>query len=90
MANAEIYQRQFIYASARSAAATRTCDHLLTKVGHIVSTDCNLSHILVVDDDPAVREVAVSSLESLGYRMLAAANGPAALGVNVNVITQRG
>jgi CheY-like chemotaxis protein len=35
--------------------------------------------ILVVDDDPDVREVAVSSLESLGYRMLAAENGPAAL-----------
>ena len=28
---------------------------------------------------PDVREVAVSSLESLGYRMLAAENGPAAL-----------
>ena len=35
--------------------------------------------ILVVDDDPDVREVAVSSLESLGYRMLAAENGPSAL-----------
>jgi CheY-like chemotaxis protein len=37
--------------------------------------------MLVVDDDPAVREIAVSSLESLGYRMPAAANGPAALDV---------
>jgi len=35
--------------------------------------------ILVVDDDPDVREVAVSSLESLGYQMLAAESGPAAL-----------
>ncbi|HMD64119.1 MAG TPA: ATP-binding protein [Stellaceae bacterium] len=35
--------------------------------------------ILVVDDDPDVREVAVGTLESLGYRMLAAENGPAAL-----------
>ena len=35
--------------------------------------------ILVVDDDPDVREVAVSSLESLGYRMLSAESGPAAL-----------
>jgi PAS domain S-box-containing protein len=35
--------------------------------------------ILVVDDDPDVREVAISSLESLGYHMLAAENGPAAL-----------
>ncbi|MGA7864900.1 MAG: ATP-binding protein, partial [Stellaceae bacterium] len=35
--------------------------------------------IMVVDDDPDVREVAVNSLESLGYHMLAAENGPAAL-----------
>jgi PAS domain S-box-containing protein len=35
--------------------------------------------ILVVDDDLGVREVAVSSLESFGYRMLAAEHGPAAL-----------
>ncbi len=35
--------------------------------------------IMVVDDDPDVREVAVSSLESRGYHMLAAENGPAAL-----------
>jgi PAS domain S-box-containing protein len=35
--------------------------------------------IMVVDDDPDVRDVAVSSLESLGYHMLAAENGPAAL-----------
>jgi CheY-like chemotaxis protein len=37
--------------------------------------------ILVVDDDAAVREVAVSSLETFGYRVLAAENGPAALDV---------
>jgi two-component system CheB/CheR fusion protein len=37
--------------------------------------------ILVVDDDPDVREVAVGSLESCGYRLLAAENGPAALDV---------
>jgi PAS domain S-box-containing protein len=35
--------------------------------------------IVVVDDDPDVREVAVSSLESLGYHMLAAESGLAAL-----------
>jgi PAS domain S-box-containing protein len=37
--------------------------------------------ILVVDDDPGVREVAVSSLESVGYRLLAAENGLAALDI---------
>jgi PAS domain S-box-containing protein len=35
--------------------------------------------ILVVDDDPDVREVAVSSLQSLGYCMSAAESAPAAL-----------
>lgn len=34
---------------------------------------------MVVDDDPDVREIAITSLESLGYHMLAAENGPAAL-----------
>jgi PAS domain S-box-containing protein len=37
--------------------------------------------ILVVDDDPDVREVAVSGLESLGYRTLSAESGPTALDV---------
>ena len=37
--------------------------------------------ILVVDDDPDVREVAVSNLESLGYHMLAAEDGQTALRV---------
>src|SRR5260370_8021035 len=48
-----------ISASARSAAAMRTPDHMLTKVesNRIVATDCSSSHILVVDDDPAVRHL---------------------------------
>jgi two-component system cell cycle sensor histidine kinase/response regulator CckA len=35
--------------------------------------------ILVVDDDPDVREYAISVLEDVGYRVLAAADGEAAL-----------
>jgi hypothetical protein len=37
----------------------RTPDHMLTKVepSRIVATDCSSSHILVVDDDPAVRHL---------------------------------
>src|SRR6266851_5433103 len=48
-----------ICASARSAAAMRTPDHMLTKVepSRIVATDCSSGHILVVDDDPAVRHL---------------------------------
>ena len=37
--------------------------------------------ILVVEDEPAVREVAVGILEGLGYRVLEAGDGEAALGV---------
>jgi PAS domain S-box-containing protein len=58
---------------ARRSSAARRDQESSTAAAHEQAT------ILVVDDDPAVREVAVSSLESLGYRMLAAANGPAAL-----------
>ena len=58
MANAEI-SRVSIHASVRSAAAIPTPDHVLTKVesSRIVAADCSSSHILVVDDDPAVRHL---------------------------------
>jgi CheY-like chemotaxis protein len=35
--------------------------------------------ILVADDDRDVRELLISCLESLGYRVLAASNGPLAI-----------
>src|SRR5260370_19273251 len=58
MANAEDSPVS-IYASARSAAAMWTPGHMLTKVesSRIVVTDCSSGHILVVDDDPAVRQL---------------------------------
>jgi CheY-like chemotaxis protein len=37
--------------------------------------------ILVVDDDPDMRRVLVASLETLGYRVLAAEDGPSGLAV---------
>jgi PAS domain S-box-containing protein len=37
--------------------------------------------VLVVEDDSFVRAFAISSLESLGYRVLAAVDGPEALGL---------
>jgi CheY-like chemotaxis protein len=37
--------------------------------------------VLVVDDDPPVRDLAVDTLKSLGYRVLEAASGPDALTV---------
>ena len=36
-------------------------------------------HILLVDDDPDLRDVMVSALDDLGYRVREAADGPAAL-----------
>jgi two-component system OmpR family response regulator len=58
MANDEIHPVS-IYGSARSVAAMRTPDHMLTKVesSRIVAADCRSGHILVVDDDPAVRQL---------------------------------
>src|ERR1700738_2374349 len=58
MANDEIHPVS-IYGSARSVAAMRTPDHMLIKVAssRIVATDCNSGHVLVVDDDPAVRHL---------------------------------
>ena len=60
--------------SRRPSATARERDTSLATV-HKGAT------ILVVDDDPGVREVAVSSLESFGYRLLAAENGLAALDI---------
>ena len=37
--------------------------------------------VLVVEDEPRVRRTSVARLKSLGYRVLEAANGPAALAV---------
>jgi CheY-like chemotaxis protein len=48
---------------------------------HRSAADGFRATILVVDDDAGVREVAVTSLQSLGYQTLAAENGPAALDV---------
>src|SRR3979490_2149149 len=58
MGNDEIHPVS-IYGSARSVAAMRTPDHMLTKVEYsrIVATDCSSGQILVVDDDPAVRHL---------------------------------
>jgi len=73
MANAEI-SRVSIFASARSAAAVRTPDHMLTKVepSRIVATDCSSSHILVVDDDPAVRHLISDYFGQYGIQTVSA------------------
>ena len=46
-----------------------------------MSRPASEAYVLVVDDDPAVREVTVGSLQSLGYSTLAAQDGHAALAV---------
>jgi len=44
-----------------------------------MSIDMDKAKILVVDDDDQIRRIAVRQLTSLGYRVVEAANGPAAL-----------
>lgn len=46
-----------------------------------VRHDGKAATILVVDDDPAVRELTVSALEEMNYRVLAAENGRVAIEV---------
>jgi two-component system, OmpR family, response regulator len=74
VANAEI-SRVSIHASVRSAAAIPTPDHVLTKVesSRIVATDCSSSHILVVDDDPAVRHLISDYFGQYGIETTSAA-----------------
>src|SRR6266404_1351820 len=79
MANAEDSPLSF-YASARSAAAMRTPDHMLTKVesSRIAVTDCSSDHILVVDDDPAVRHLISDYFGEHGIQTVSATGRSAA------------
>src|SRR6266850_1953923 len=79
MANAEDSPLS-IYASARSAAAMRTPDHMLTKVesSRIAVTDCSSDHILVVDDDPAVRHLISDYFGEHGIQTVSATGRSAA------------
>ena len=54
MANAEIYQRQFIFCFC--VVGSNQADSWVES-SRIVSTERNSSHILVVDDDPAVQHL---------------------------------
>src|SRR5260370_7977583 len=79
MANAEDSPLS-IYASARSAAAMRTPDHMLTKVesSRVAVTDCSSDHILVVDDDPAVRHLISDYFGEQGLQTVSATGRSAA------------
>src|ERR1700686_3996479 len=73
MANDEIHPVS-IYGSARSVAAMRTPDHMLTKVesNRIVATDCSSGPVLVVDDDPAVRHLISDYFGQHGIKTVSA------------------
>src|SRR5258708_25613098 len=51
-----------------------TPDHMLTKVesSRIVATDCSSGHILVVDDDPAVRQLISDYFGQHGIQTISA------------------
>ncbi|WP_374655383.1 response regulator [Dongia sp.] len=59
--------------SADRPAATETAGETVAATGR----EC----ILLVDDNEAVRKTAARQLHDLGYRVVEAANGPAALGI---------
>src|SRR4030081_4078593 len=73
MANDEIHPVS-IYGSARSVAAMRTPDHMLTKVesSRIPATDCRSGHVLVGDDDPAIRHLISDYFGQHGIRTVSA------------------
>jgi signal transduction histidine kinase len=54
-------------------------DEIATKAEEAAATTGSGQTILVVEDEPAVREHSIASLRDLGYRVLAAADGHAAL-----------
>src|SRR5260370_17288947 len=79
MANAED-EPLSIYACARSAAGGGTPDHMVTKVesSRIAVTDCSSDHILVVDDDPAVRYLISDYFGEHGIQTVSATGRSAA------------
>jgi two-component system OmpR family response regulator len=73
MANAEIHPAS-IYASARSAGAIRTPDHMPAEFesGSTLATGCRSGHVLVVDDDPAIRRLISEYFEQHGVQTVSA------------------
>src|ERR1700716_3873674 len=74
MASAEIHPYQFMLLRGPQQAM-RTPDQVLTKVesSRIVATDCRSGHILVVDDDPAVRHLISNYFGQHGIQTVSAA-----------------
>jgi two-component system OmpR family response regulator len=68
-----------IYASAGSPAALQTPAHMLTQVdsSRIAVSDCSSGHVLVVDDDPAIRDLISDYFEQYGIQTVSAMNRPA-------------
>jgi two-component system, OmpR family, response regulator len=75
MASAEIHPYQFMLLRGPQQAM-RTPDQVLTKVesSRIVATDCRSGHILVVDDDPAVRHLISNYFGQHGIQTVSAAS----------------
>jgi two-component system, OmpR family, response regulator len=71
MANEEFNPFQFVFLHG---SQPRTPDHMLTRVesGHRVATASSSGHILVVDDDPAVRLLISDYFEQYGIQTVPA------------------
>ena len=63
---------------------TDDSDAATARTGQLAQIPGGCECILVVEDDPDVREIAVTVLEQLGYRVLQAQDGPSALAVIEN------
>jgi CheY-like chemotaxis protein len=75
-------------AVAANPAGARLSDHHAAEHG---MSQASPATILLVDDDPAVRDITAALLEDLGYSVIEADDGPAALdllskGVRVDLI----
>jgi CheY-like chemotaxis protein len=61
------------------ARADDTAAHTAHRHGHAATANDHSETVLVVEDDDEVRAIAIATISDLGYRVLTAPNGPAAL-----------
>src|SRR5918911_1706904 len=73
-----LWSRSRRTASPRSTAGSRACRPLVNAFASFVTENWGMTTVLVVDDEPIVREVVVRYLKREGYRTLEADDGDTA------------